>query len=42
MIIINFKIYKSLYELKNHCRDKHNGDIKECIINYTLADYCRN
>ena len=33
-----FKIYRSLYELKNHCRDRHNGNIKDCIINYTLAN----
>ena len=33
-----FKIYRSLYELKNHCRDYHNGNIKDCIINYTLTN----
>ena len=31
-----FKIYKSLYELKNYCRDRHNGDIENWIFNYTL------
>ena len=33
-----FKIYRSLYELKNHCRDNHNGNIKDYIVNYTLAN----
>ena len=34
-----FKIYRSLYELKNHWRDRHNGDIENCIFNYTLHNY---
>ena len=33
-----YKILRSLYELKNHCRDLHNKDLNNCIINYTLAD----
>ena len=33
-----YKIYQSFYELKNHCRDKHNRELNNCIINYTLAD----
>ena len=32
-----YKIIRSLYELKNHCRDLHNKDINNCIINYTLV-----
>ena len=28
---------RSLYELKNHCRDLHNKELNNCIINYTLA-----
>ena len=26
------KIFRSLYELKNHCRDLHNKELKNCII----------
>ena len=33
-----YKIVRSLYELKNHCRDLHNKEINNCIINYTLAE----
>ena len=33
-----YKILRSLYELKNHCRDLHNKIINNCIINYTLAE----
>ena len=32
-----YKILRSLYELKNHCRDLHNKELNNCIINYTLA-----
>ena len=33
-----YKICRSLYELKNHCRDRHNGEIEKCIVNYSLPD----
>ena len=33
-----YKICRSLYELKNHCRDRYNREIGKCIINYTLPD----
>ena len=33
-----YKICRSLYELKNHCRDRHNGEIEKCIINYALPN----
>ena len=33
-----YKIVRSLYELKNHCRDLHNKELNNCIINYTLAE----
>ena len=29
---------RSLYELKNHCRDLQNKELNNCIINYTLAE----
>jgi len=32
-----YRIYNSLYELKNHCRDKHNGSFDKCNINYRLV-----
>ena len=31
-----FRIYNSLYELKNHCINSHNGSQDKCIINYRL------
>ena len=33
-----YKILRSLYELKNHCRDLINKELNNCIINYTLAE----
>ena len=33
-----YKISRSLYELKNHCRDRHNGKMEKCIINYALPN----
>ena len=33
-----YKICRNLYELKNHCRDRHNGEIEKCIINYALPN----
>ena len=33
-----YKICRSLYELKNHCRDKHNRELNNFIINYILAE----
>ncbi len=33
-----YKICRSLYELKNHCRDRHKGEIEKCIINDALPD----
>ena len=32
-----YKILRSLYELKNHCRDLHNKELNNCNINYSLA-----
>ena len=33
-----YKICRSLYELKNHCKDIHHKEIYNSIINYTLAE----
>ena len=33
-----YKIYRSFYELKNHCRDKHDRELNNCIVNYSLAE----
>ena len=33
-----YKIFRSLYEFKNHYRDLHDKIINNCIINYTLAE----
>ena len=32
-----YRIYNSLYELKNHCVRYHNGILDKCIINYNLV-----
>ena len=32
-----YRIYNSLYELKNHCLRYHNGSLDKCIINYRLV-----
>ena len=31
-----YRIYNSLYELKNHCVRFHNGSLDKCVINYRL------
>ena len=31
-----YRIYNSLYELKNHCLRYHNGSLDKCVINYRL------
>ena len=31
-----YRIYNSLYELKNHCVLFHEGSLNNCIINYRL------
>jgi len=31
-----YRIYNSLYELKNHCVRYHNGSLDKCVINYRL------
>ncbi len=33
-----YKICRNLYELKNHCRDRHNGEMEKCIINYACPN----
>ena len=33
----SYRIYNSLFELKDHCVRKHEGILDKCVINYTLA-----
>ena len=33
---LTYRIYNSLYELKNHCVRYHNGSLDKCVINYRL------
>jgi len=33
-----YKIFRSLYELKNNYIDRHNEEIKKCLINYVLPN----
>ena len=34
---ISYRIYNSLFELKDHCVRKHEGILDKCVINYTLV-----
>ena len=33
----SYRIYNSLFELKDHCVRKHEGILDKCVVNYTLA-----